>query len=98
MAAEDERLIANQQTSRGANERLRVLAAKIVAEDRVIPFLCECADADCLGRVDMTGADYGELHLDRNRYAILPDHQRMDGEEVVAQRALYDIVSKAALG
>ncbi len=76
---------------------MEALAAAIAPDDRLIPFLCECADDACLGRVDMNLADYDDIHRDRDRYAVLHDHQIVDGEKVLEQRELFDIVSKAAV-
>jgi hypothetical protein len=96
MVSRNERLVEVQQMFRSANERLQALAGKTLPAERLIPFVCECADADCLERVDMSSADYGDIHHDRDRYAVLRDHRIADGEHVVEQRLLYDVVSKAA--
>jgi hypothetical protein len=45
----------------------------------------------------MNLGDYHDIHRDRDHYAILRDHQLADGERVVEQRPLYDIVSKVAI-
>jgi hypothetical protein len=97
MDSRNDRLVQIQQMSRSANERLQALAVAIVPAEQLIPFLCECADAACLGRVDMKPGDYDDIHRDRDQYAILRDHQIADGEMVIEQRPLYDIVSKAAI-
>jgi hypothetical protein len=87
-------LIENQQTTRSANERLHAVAGGVVAADQLVPFLCECADGTCLGRVDMKVAEYDAIHSDRNRYSILHDHELANGEAVIEERALFDIVTK----
>ena len=97
MASDNEQLVANQQRSRTANERMQTLAVGLVADGGSIPFLCECADADCFGQVTMSSAEYDDIHHDRDRYAIVRDHRIADGEELVERRGLFDIVSKIAL-
>jgi hypothetical protein len=94
MERNNEWLIENQQTVRSANERLQAVAVGVVPADQLVPFLCECADGTCLGRVDMKVADYDEIHADRNRYSILHDHELAKGEAVIEERALFDIASK----
>jgi hypothetical protein len=94
-ASPNEQLIKNQESVRSANERLYSVAAERVPADRVVPFLCECADGACRGRVNMKIAEYVEIHGDRDRYAILRDHAIVDGEGVIERRALFDIVRKA---
>jgi len=76
---------------------MQALAVAIVAAEHLIPFLCECADDACMGRVGMNLADYDDIHSDRDHYAILRDHQMADGEHVIEQRPLFDVVSKAAV-
>ncbi|SRR6266496_5940744 len=97
MGSRNDGLVQIQQISRSANERLQALAVAIVPAEQLIPFLCECADDVCMGRVDMKLGDYDDIHRDRDQYAILRDHQIADGEMVIEQRPLYDIVSKGAI-
>ena len=97
MDAGNEWLIQNQQTVRSANERLSTLAVEVVPAGQFVPFICECADGACLGRVDMKVAEYEDVHRDRDQYSVIRAHQVVDGEKVVEQRQLFDIVSKAAL-
>jgi hypothetical protein len=96
-ASSNEHRVENQESVRSANERFYAVAAERVAADRLIPFLCECADGGCRGRVSMKIAEYVEIHGDRDRYAILRDHAIVDGEGVIERRALFDIVRKAPL-
>jgi hypothetical protein len=96
MGSRHERMVESQQVFRSANERMQALAVAIIPAEQLIPFLCECADDGCLGRVDMSLGDYDDIHRDRDRYAILRDHQVVNGETVVEQRPLFDIVSKDA--
>jgi hypothetical protein len=95
VSSPNEELTTNQRTFRYANERLGSLAGEVVGEERLVPFLCECADWNCLGRVEMKLADYGELHVDRDVYAILPNHQVAEGEHVIDRRASFEVVRKS---
>jgi hypothetical protein len=88
------RLEENQETFKLANERLeRVVAERLGAADRV-PFLCECADETCMGRIDLTLEAYREVRAHKNYFVILVDHPRSPGEEVVAHGDDYDITQK----
>jgi hypothetical protein len=87
---------ASQDASRAANERFHMLLVERPLLERLIPFLCECADADCLGRVEMTAADYGEIHVDREVYVIMRGHATVDGEHPVDTRESFDVVKKPA--
>jgi hypothetical protein len=84
----------NQEVFRSANERLiGVVENHGAAADRV-PFLCECADEECMGRVDLTLDEYRELRSHERLFVMLPDHPRTAGEEVVEQRNGYDVTHK----
>lgn len=80
---------------RSANARLYALAVDTIPRDQLVPFLCECADAACLGRIDMKTAEYDDIHQDPTRYAVLRHHQLADGETVVERRQLFDVVGRA---
>ncbi len=93
MSSRDDRLLANQETFRGANRGM--IEAVNVDEETLVPFLCECADFDCLGRVEANLLEYDEAHDGDDRYFILPGHMRMDGEEILSENGRYEVVSKA---
>ena len=97
MASREERLAANQWTSRQANERFEQLAGAR-ADGHLMPFLCECADATCLGRITLTATDYYALHIDRSQYVVLNGHLTIRGETMVQQADGYKLFSKADLG
>ena len=96
MAARDEKLAENQDMSRSANERLQDVAGREAEDGIVIPFLCECADGGCMGRVEITIDDYFLAHLDSDQYVIIPGHPRIDGEMIVGDHGHYEVVTKAA--
>jgi site-specific recombinase len=90
----DARLVENEEVFRAANERLRsAVEARMPAAD-VVPFLCECADETCMGRLDLTLDDYRSLRSHERRFVMLTGHLRTAGEEVVEKRDGYDITEK----
>jgi hypothetical protein len=94
MMNRDARLEENQHVFRSANERLSgVVEAGVVSADPV-PFLCECADEECMGRVDLTLDEYRELRSHERQFVMVHGHARTEGEEVVAERNGYDITKK----
>jgi hypothetical protein len=96
VTSRDDKLAENQRLARDANKRLQDVAGRMVEEGRVIPFLCECADDACMGRIEVTLDDYFVAHLGTDRYVLLPGHLRIDEEEVIADHGRYEIVTKAA--
>lgn len=97
MPTRQETLVAIQRTSRQANERFEQLAGAR-ANGHLMPFLCECADATCLGRITLTATDYYALHIDRSQYVVLDGHLTIRGETMVQQADGYKLVTKADLG
>ena len=88
----------NQREFRYANTRLvNVLSGPNEALDgQLIPFLCECADGDCLGCIRITASRYDAIHLDDRDYVILPGHLRIAGEQILVENEYYEVVKKAA--
>jgi hypothetical protein len=96
MVPRDERLVKNQERFRRANERLRERVVVLARGEQRIPFLCECADEDCLDAVNATLGEYAAVRGDDLRFLIVPGHQMIDGEHVVEERDRYHIVEKPA--
>jgi hypothetical protein len=95
MTTDIERGRQNQRASRYANGRFFDVISTS-ADGQMIPFLCECADGECLGRIDITAWRYEDIHADERDYVILPGHTRIAGEEIVEENSYYEIVKKAA--
>jgi hypothetical protein len=96
MAAEPTSAEETQIAVRNANGRFRDVAlAKAWNGGMLLPFICECADADCLGRIEMTAADYEATHLDRHAYVIIRDHPAIEGERLVEDRDSFLVMTKA---
>jgi hypothetical protein len=96
MTARDDRLQRNQRQFRYANERLTKLVGNIssLMDDQLIPFLCECANDRCFGRIEATLGQYEDAHLLGNDYFILSGHPRIENEEIVEMTPAYDVVRK----
>jgi len=94
VSSSDDRRQANQETFRAANRGM--IEAVSVGPQVPVPFLCECADFDCLGRVEANLREYQEAHDGDDRYFILPGHPRIEGEEILSENGRYEVVSKAS--
>jgi hypothetical protein len=94
MANRTERRAENQFRFNDANDRLREIARDQVNAGQTIPFLCECADDTCLGRVDLKLDEYESLHQDPSVFVIVPGHPRVDGEVVLRREAEFEQVQK----
>jgi hypothetical protein len=94
MASRDTRREQNQMLFRDANERLLDAVEDGGREPRRVPFLCECAADDCLGRVEVEVADWEAVASEPNHFLIMRGHQQSEGEEVVGSVGEYDVARK----
>ncbi len=88
----DDRLVDNQRSFRSASDRFQDLV--IVEEQRLVPFLCECADRGCTGRIHATIGEFETAHETPVGSFVLPGHNRGAGEKVLSQEQRFDIVSR----
>jgi hypothetical protein len=96
MAIQEERMRENEELFRTLNERLVDQVADTLEDDRVVPFLCECADDLCMARMEMTLAEFEQLRAEDGTFGVLPGHAVDDGEVVVRELDAYHVVRKAA--
>ena len=92
-----ERVARNDATFRAANERIREFAASIDADDeRLLPFLCECADLDCTTVVQLAAEEYEAVRQDPRRFVNAPEHESnaLGWCRVVHEFDRYTVVEK----
>ena len=94
MANRTERGAENQYRFNDANDRLRDIVRDQVSAGQTIPFLCECADDTCLGRIDLKLDEYESLHEGAGVFVIVPGRPRVDGEVVLQREAGFEQVQK----
>jgi hypothetical protein len=88
------RLRENEEVFRRANERLESVVGERLATADSVPFLCECADSACMGRVELTLDDYRHVRTNPHRFVMLPGHRLSNGEKVITERDGYEITEK----
>jgi hypothetical protein len=84
----------NQLRFREANERLHEAVENHVEEAQAVPFLCECADDDCLGTVNVSLREWEAVISQKNHFLMQAGHQHSEGEEVVGSIGQYEIARK----
>jgi hypothetical protein len=88
-----ERLTKNQIVFREANELL--LKTAVVSDGRRVPFLCECADDECFGRIELTTDEYWVAHPpDENGFVLLRGHLQVEDEVTVAEHDGHVVTRK----
>ena len=94
MTTREARREQNQMRFREANERLHDAVEDHAHEVQRVPFLCECADDDCLGTVDVLVGEWEAVALKPSHFLMEAGHQRIEGEEVVGSVGDYEIAHK----
>ena len=96
MALQLDRMRENEELFRMANERLRQQVAGSVTADRLVPFVCECADELCLEQVEMTLDGHRRVRADENTFAVAPGHAAEEGEVIMQEYDSFHVVRKEA--
>lgn len=91
----DRRLALNQAIFREVNERVAEVAQGLVAEEPVrYEFFCECSDAACTDRLELTLGEYESLRTTPTWFAVVPGHDYAHIEQIVRRNDRYEIVEK----
>lgn len=94
MRTRDTRREENQKLFRLGNERLRSAVSDQVPANGRVPFLCECADEFCDGRVELRMEQWESVARRPQHYVMVSGHPRSEGENVVGSLDGYDVVKK----
>jgi hypothetical protein len=95
VASRVERIALNEAAFREGNERMHAWPERQDASpgERFV-FLCECGDADCRGRIQLTRPEYEAVRADEMRFAVLVGHVFPDAERVLHEHDRYLVVEK----
>lgn len=94
MDARRKRLADNESAFRQINERIEELANRHGADSHLYEFLCECSNADCTLRLEMTIEEYEHVRADGTRFALAPGHHLPEIETVVSRGKRYWVIEK----
>jgi hypothetical protein len=84
----------NQRLFRRGNERLHDIVDGKLPDTEPVPFLCECADDACDGRVELRLSEWESVASRPNHFVIVAGHPRSEGEEAGGSLGDYDVVRK----
>jgi hypothetical protein len=77
---------------RDVNERIAESAQRFEAEST--QFVCECADANCTHRLEVTLDEYEGVRADGATFILAPGHEHDDIERVIENRGRFNVVEK----
>jgi hypothetical protein len=90
----DKRREENQKLFRLGNERLHAAVSGRLPNAGRVPFLCECADEFCDGRVEIAMTEWEQVQREPQHYVMVSGHPKSEGEIVVRAFDGYDVVRK----
>jgi hypothetical protein len=88
------RVEKNEQAFRGYNKRRQEFEKGDLPAGESAPFVCECADTNCWGTVELTVDEFEQAHEIDDHYSVLPGHVMPEFETVVEQQERYWVVEK----
>lgn len=88
-----ERLSANESVFREINEGIE-RGQWPGEEDAPVGFRCECARLGCNELIEVSPREYEQVRSDPRHFMVLPGHERLDVEKVVARHSGYLVVEK----
>jgi hypothetical protein len=91
-----ERIKANNESFRQANESIRHRADAVGADMEQLPFLCECPVEGCVEILRLTSAEYTAIRENPRWFMTAVGHEEAEKPvaEVVARNDGYVIVEK----
>jgi hypothetical protein len=93
-AGRGERAARNEALFRRVNERVEEVNQAFEAILEEADFFCECADIECMEKIEMSLREYEALRDVSTHFAVKPGHLRPEDERVVDERAGYMVVEK----
>lgn len=90
--SEEIRKARTESAFREVNERIAENAERFDAGST--EFICECADSECIHRVEATLEDYEEVREDGATFMLAPEHGDGTIERLVEHRGQFMIVEK----
>jgi hypothetical protein len=87
-----EEIARNEAFFRAVNEGIAEASEKFESEEA--EFLCECGDAHCTHRLQVTLEEYETVREHPTRFIVRRGHVEPEIEDVVRRRRRYAIVDK----
>jgi hypothetical protein len=92
----ERRMTENESLFREVNERVDETATQFVGKDgkSTQEYFCECANADCTFRVELTHEQYASVRADPRQFVVLPLHFTPEVETLVTKNEGHWLVRK----
>jgi hypothetical protein len=91
-SVEAEKIGRNEALFREVNERIAESAERFDSDEA--RFVCECSDAECTERVEVSLDEYERVRKDGARFLLVPGHEDRRIESVVDAQDGHAVVEK----
>lgn len=94
-----DRLAENEAVFREINEDIKDWEKAGKPEERnyhstKVGFYCECSDPACKENIEITPAEYEDIHIRRKQFILKPDHEFNEVEDVIEENEGYVVAEK----
>lgn len=89
----EERLARNEAIFRVGNERMSRWEERH-EDGKPERYFCECADAECRNKVELTRSQYEYVRSDSRWFVVIPGHEVADVETVIDRHDGWYVVEK----
>lgn len=79
-------------TSWRARESEKQIRCREQNESAIGDFRCECGDGGCTALITLTPAEYAAVRSSATRFAMAPNHENPESEQVLEEHELYAVV------
>jgi hypothetical protein len=87
----EQRVAMNEVTFRNVNE-----AIDTGGRPGAAPYFCECGRVGCNQMVELTPRQYEAVRANPRRFFVLPGHEVLEAERIVADRGNHLVVEKTS--
>jgi hypothetical protein len=94
MTERERRIGRNEEVFRRVNEQIEQVNEAFGSVAGTMTLVCECGDTSCIEQIELTPEEYEHLRSDATWFAIRPDHEIPDVEDVIERRDRYWVVKK----
>ena len=96
VAVEQTRIAQTESLFRDVNERVQEINDRFGTTPSLSEWICECSDATCTHRMELTQAEYETVRANSRRFAVAPSDDHVDPrlERVVERNDRYWVIEK----
>jgi hypothetical protein len=89
------RAARNELVFRTVNEQIMDITERFATLLTDVDIVCECTDPTCTGAIRVRTSEFLAIRETKSDFIVLPGHEQLDVEQVVARHENYLVVRKS---